>query len=72
MTIPILWVNHMASERRTYEWIGSRIEEVGTKKPAGLGIQNGLLLFTLCSLGLVFSGGALAAILFAAYAIFIR
>lgn len=62
----------MANGYRTYEWRGNRIEEVGAKKPAAIGIQNGLLLFTLCSLGMVFAGGALAAILFALYAIFIR
>lgn len=72
MTIPILWVHHMANGYRTYEWRGNRIEEVGVKEPAALGIQNGLLLFTLCSLGLVFAGGSLAAIFFAIYAIFIR
>lgn len=72
MTIPILWVHHMANGYRTYEWRGNQIQEVGAKRPAKLGIQNGLLLFTLCSLGMVFAGGALCAILFALYAIFIR
>lgn len=38
----------------------------------GLGIQSALLVFTCSSLVLVFAGGALAAVLFAAYAIFIR
>lgn len=46
--------------------------EVGAKKPSAIGIQNGLLLFTISSLGLVFAGGALAALLFACHAIFIR
>jgi hypothetical protein len=72
MTIPILWVHHMANGFRTYEWRGRRIAEVGEPVRAALGIQNGLLLFTLCSLGLVFAGGALSAIGFALYAIFIR
>lgn len=61
----------MANGYRTYEWRGNRIAEVGETKPATIGIQNGLLLFTLCSLGMVFAGGALCAILFALYA-FIR
>jgi hypothetical protein len=27
MTIPILWVNHMANGRKTYEWVNGRIRE---------------------------------------------
>lgn len=62
----------MANRHRTYEWRGSRIAEVGDENHAALGIQNGLLLFTLCSLGAVFAGGALLALMFTLYAIFIR
>lgn len=72
MTIPILWVHHMANGHRTYEWLGNRVREVGRKKPASIGVQNGLLLFTLSSLGLVFAGGALSAIFFTLHAIVIR
>lgn len=68
MTIPILWVNHMANGYRTYEWRGNRLHEVVAKKPQ-LGIQNALLLFTASSLVAIFAGGALIAFLCILFAV---
>lgn len=59
----------MATGRRTYEWRGGRLEEVGAKETAKLGVQNGLLLFTMSSLVMIFAGGALIAFLCILFAI---
>jgi hypothetical protein len=32
MTVPVLWVNHMASGRRTYQWVNGRIQDVGSMR----------------------------------------
>ena len=32
MTIPILWVNHMANGRKTYEWVNGRIREAAPRQ----------------------------------------
>lgn len=69
MTIPILWVNHMANGYRTYEWRGKRLHQVGAKEKPKLGIQNALLLFTASGLVMIFAGGALAAFLCILYAV---
>lgn len=42
------------------------------RRTTGLGVQTALLVFTCSSLVMVFAGGALAALLFTLYAIFIR
>jgi hypothetical protein len=90
MTIPILWVIHMATGHRTYQWVNGRIQDVGSmrsiepkealpppekkaeRRRTGLDLQTGLLVFTCSSLVMVFAGGALCALLFILYAIFVR
>ena len=69
MTIPILWVNHMANGYRTYEWRGNRLHEVGAQEKPKLGIQNAFLLFTASSLVAIFAGGALIAFLCILFAV---
>lgn len=74
----------MARKGRTFQWRDEKIEEVtlagvpgatrpkraaAPSKPAKLGFQNGLLLFTICSLIMVFAVPALIALLSVIYAV---
>lgn len=73
----------MARRGRTYQWRDEKIEEVtsartGTSRPkrtaappksARLGFQNGLLLFTFCSVIMVFAVPALIAVLYVIFSV---
>lgn len=84
-TVRAFEVAHMARRGRTYQWRDEEIEEVKPVrvrasrarrpapplKPARLGFQNGLLLFTFCSVTLVFAVPALIAFLVLIYSVVI-
>lgn len=77
-------VAHMARRGRTFQWRDEKIEEVTLAcapgasrarraavppKPARLGFQNGLLLFTICSVIMVFAVPALIAVLYVIFSV---
>jgi len=65
MSFPFVVLDHMANNQRTYQWVNGRIQDVdavGAPRRHGMGIQTGLLVFTLSSLVMVFAGGALAVV----------
>lgn len=77
-------VCYMARRGRTFQWRDEEIEEVSITpapgarrsrrtaappKPARLGFQNGLLLFTVCSVTMVFAVPALIAVLYVIFSV---
>ncbi|RBH54201.1 MULTISPECIES: hypothetical protein [Pseudomonas] len=77
-------VDRMARRGRIYQWRNEEVEEVtlagasgstrprrsaAPPKPAKLGFQNGLLLFIICSVIMVFAVPALIAVLCVIYAV---
>jgi uncharacterized membrane protein len=74
----------MARRVRTFQWRDEEIEDVSITdtpgasrarrtaaphKPARLGFQNGLLLFTVCSVIMVFAVPALIAVLYVIFSV---
>lgn len=71
----------MANRQRTYQWVNGVIKSVDTatgeirdvefkpeqKKPPSIGIQTGLLVFTMSSVLMVFAGLGLFAFCFVLY-----
>lgn len=67
-------LDHMAKNQRTYQWVNGRIHDVDAmpgsrQKRPRLGIQTGLLVFTLSSITLVLAGGALAFMVVVLYSV---
>ncbi|WLD64704.1 hypothetical protein QU606_20350 [Pseudomonas sp. OVF7] len=74
MSFPFVVLDHMANNQRTYEWVNGRVHEVGVMKAERprnqrMGIQTGLLVFTLSSLVMIFAGGALAVVAVILYSV---
>lgn len=62
----------MANNQRTYQWVNGRIQDVDAAEAPrrqGMGIQTGLLVFTLSSLVMIFAGGALAVVAVVLYSV---
>lgn len=72
MSFPFVVLDHMANNQRTYQWVNGRIQDVDaaeTPRRQGMGIQTGLLVFTISSLVMIFAGGALAVVAVALYSV---
>lgn len=72
MSFPFVVLDHMAKNQRTYQWVNGRIQDVDAMEAPrrqGMGIQTGLLVFTLSSLVMIFAGGALAVVAVILYSV---
>jgi len=74
MSFPFVVLDHMAKNQRTYQWVNGRIHDVDVmpdnrQNRPRLGIQTGLLVFTLSSITLVLAGGALAFMVVVLYSV---
>jgi hypothetical protein len=72
MSFPFVVLDHMANNQRTYQWVNGRIQDVDAAevpRRQGMGIQTGLLVFTLSSLVMIFAGGALAVVAVILYSV---